>query len=67
MDEQADALLIAAIEDEDVDCWLFVLFGLDTAMRHAEILRAPFGEDFFCAEGSLKQTSRHIFPEPYLF
>ena len=47
MDEQADALLNAAIEDDDVDCWLFVLFGLNTAMRHTEILRAPFGEAFF--------------------
>ena len=43
-DEQADALLKAAINDEDVDCWLFVLFGLNTAMRHTEILQARFDQ-----------------------
>ena len=43
-DEQADALLEAAISDEDVDCWLFVLFGLNTAMRHTEILQARFDQ-----------------------
>ena len=41
-DDQADALLRAAIADEDPDCWLFVVFGLNTAMRHSEILRARF-------------------------
>ena len=43
-DEQAEALLQAAIEDEDPDCWLFVLFGLNTAMRHSEILRTRFDQ-----------------------
>jgi len=43
-DEEADALLRAAIEDEDPDCWLFVAFGLNTAMRHSEILRARFDD-----------------------
>ncbi len=41
-DEQADALLSAAIADEDPYCWLFVAFGLNTAMRHSEILRSRF-------------------------
>ncbi len=41
-DQQADDLLRAAIQDEDPYCWLFVLFGLNTAMRHREILRARF-------------------------
>jgi integrase len=43
-DEQADAVLQGAIEDQDPDCWLFVLFGLNTAMRHAEILRARYDQ-----------------------
>jgi integrase len=42
--EQADALMKAAIDDEDPQCWLFVAFGLNTAMRHREILRARFDE-----------------------
>ncbi len=42
--EQADALLRAAMQDEDPYCWLFVLFGLNTAMRHREILRARFDQ-----------------------
>jgi len=41
-DKQADDLLRAAIKDEDPYCLLFVLFGLNTAMRHREILRARF-------------------------
>jgi integrase len=41
-DDQADALLRAAVADDDPHCWLFVAFGLNTAMRHREILRARF-------------------------
>ena len=41
-DDEADALLRAAIADEDAYLWLFVAFGLNTAMRHGEILRARF-------------------------
>jgi integrase len=41
-DEQAEALLQASIEDEDPDCWLFIVFGLNTAMRHSEILCSRF-------------------------
>lgn len=40
--EQAAALLKGAIEDEDTYCWLFVMFGLNTAMRHREILSSRF-------------------------
>ena len=39
-DEQADALFKAAIADADPDLWLFIAFGLNTAMRHSEILKA---------------------------
>jgi len=41
-DEQADALFRGALADDDPSCWLFVAFGLNTAMRHSEILRARF-------------------------
>jgi integrase len=41
-DEQENALLRAAVADDDAHCWLFVVFGLNTAMRHREILRARF-------------------------
>jgi hypothetical protein len=37
-DEQADALLKAAVADKDPYCWLFIAFGLNTTMRHGEIL-----------------------------
>jgi integrase len=40
--EQAESLLKAAIADQEPQCWLFVVFGLNTAMRHREILRARF-------------------------
>jgi len=43
-DHQADALLKAAIADSDPYCWLFVAFGLNTAMRHSEILAARFDQ-----------------------
>ena len=43
-DGQATALLHSAMADEDPYCWLFVAFGLNTAMRHREILRARFDQ-----------------------
>ena len=43
-DEQANALMLAAVADKDPDCWLFVAFGLNTAMRHSEILSARFDQ-----------------------
>jgi integrase len=41
-DEQAHALFQGALADDDPSCWLFVAFGLNTAMRHREILRTGF-------------------------
>jgi integrase len=43
-DAECDALLAAAVADQDPDLWLFVAFGLNTAMRHREILRARFDQ-----------------------
>lgn len=39
---ECDALMHAAIGSADPYCWLFVAFGLNTAMRHSEILAANF-------------------------
>ena len=41
-DKQAEALFQGALADDDPSCWLFVAFGLNTAMRHREILRSRF-------------------------
>ena len=41
---QCQALLAAAVGDQNPDVWLFVAFGLNTAMRHSEILRARWDE-----------------------
>jgi integrase len=43
-DEQAEALMRGAITDQDVRTWLFVSFGLNTAMRHREILRVRYDQ-----------------------
>ena len=42
--EQCDALVDAAIADRDTYCWLFVAFGLNTGMRHSEILAVRFDQ-----------------------
>src|ERR1700733_7126080 len=39
-DDQCDALMRAAVACADADLWLFVAFGLNTAMRHGEIMAA---------------------------
>lgn len=43
-DDQIGTLITAAIADEDPYCWLFVAFGLNTAMRHSEILASRFDQ-----------------------
>jgi integrase len=43
-DEQCDALQRAAITGGNPDLWLFVAFGLNTAMRHDEIMCARWDE-----------------------
>ena len=68
-DTQAQALLRAAMEDEDPYCWLFVMFGLNTAMRHSEILRARFdqlnldGKRLFIPEAKAGMRQQPITPE----
>lgn len=43
-DAQIAALRQAAIQDPHPDLWLFVEFGLNTAMRHSEITSARFDQ-----------------------
>jgi len=43
-DDQCAALMRAGVESADPVCWLFVAFGLNTAMRHSEILAARFDQ-----------------------
>lgn len=43
-EEHAAALMEAAIADQDGRLYLFVAFGLNTAMRHSEILRVKFDQ-----------------------
>lgn len=42
--EHANALMDAAIGDEDGRLWLFVAIGLGTGMRHGEIIRRRYDE-----------------------
>jgi integrase len=42
--EQRDRLLGAAVEDADPRAWLFVMFGLNAAMRHSEIVGRRYDE-----------------------
>jgi integrase len=43
-DEQCDELMTAAVASADPDLWLFVAFGLNTAMRHSEIMAARWDQ-----------------------
>lgn len=43
-EQHAAALMQAAVADQDSQLWLFVAFGLNTAMRHSEILRVRFDQ-----------------------
>jgi integrase len=48
-EEHAAALMRAAVADQDGYLWLFVAFGLNTAMRHSEILRVRYDQVDFDA------------------
>ena len=43
-DESIAKLMKAAVDDQDARTWLFVAFGLNTAMRHGEIVRVRFAD-----------------------
>lgn len=43
-DDHVTRLMKAAIADQDKRLWLFVAFGLNTAMRHSEILRVRYDQ-----------------------
>lgn len=55
-DNHAAALMKAAMADQDGRLWLFVAFGLNTAMRHSEILRVRYDQIDFA-------THRIFIPE----
>jgi len=67
-DDQATALMKAAMQDQDGRLWLFVLFGLGAAMRHREILRVRYDQiDFdtrriFIPEAKAGQREQPITP-----
>ena len=42
--DQRARLLQAAVADQDPRLWLFVMFGMNAAMRHSEILRRRYDE-----------------------
>lgn len=48
-EQQANALMAAALEDTDPRLHLFVAFGLNAAMRHSEIVRARYDQIDFDA------------------
>lgn len=67
-DEHAAALMQAAVADQDGYLWLFVAFGLNTAMRHSEILRVRYDQiDYdarriFIAEAKAGEREQPITP-----
>jgi integrase len=68
-DDQCASLMRAAVTGADPYCWLFVAFGLNTAMRHSEILAARFDQvDFdklrlFIPDAKAGQREQPITPE----
>jgi integrase len=68
-DEQCVALLRAAMAGPNPDCWLFVAFGLNTAMRHDEIICARWdrldlpNRRLFIPDAKAGQREQPITPE----
>lgn len=48
-DENIRRLMEAALADQDPTVWLFIVFGLNTAMRHGEILRVRVADVDFAS------------------
>lgn len=67
-DTESAALLKAATADQEPRLWLFVAFGLNTAMRHSEILRVRYDQiDFatrrvFIAQAKAGEREQPITP-----
>lgn len=68
-DAECDSLLQAAIASADPDLWLFVEFGLNTGMRHGEILAARWDQldlgrrRLFVPKAKAGQREQPITPE----
>jgi integrase len=68
-DEQSDKLMRSAVADANPDLWLFVAFGLNTAMRHSEILTARWdrldlvNRRLFVPDAKAGQREQPITPE----
>ncbi len=68
-DAQCECLMLAAVKSSDPYCWLFVAFGLNTAMRHSEILAVRFNEldlgnlRLFIPDAKAGQRAQPITPE----
>jgi integrase len=68
-DKQCDALMRAALTSADPYLWLFVAFGLNTAMRHGEIMAARWDQldlenrRLFIPDAKAGQREQPITPE----
>ena len=68
-DGECEALMNAAIASSDPDLWLFVAFGLNTAMRHAEIMATRWDQldlahrRLFIPDAKAGQREQPITPE----
>jgi integrase len=68
-DDQCDALMRAAVAGAAPDCWLFTAFGLNTTMRHQEILAVRWDQldlvhrRLFVPDAKAGQREQPITPE----
>jgi integrase len=68
-DDQCDALMTSAVASADPYLWLFVAFGLNTAMRHGEIMAARWDQldlvnrRLFIPDAKAGQREQPITPE----
>lgn len=68
-EEECDRLMNAAVASATPDLWLFVAFGLNTAMRHSEILAARWDQldtvnrRLFIPDAKAGQREQPITPE----
>src|SRR5438105_12226155 len=68
-DQECDRLMTAAVASADADLWLFVAFGMNTAMRHDEIMCARWDQldlanrRLFIPDAKAGQREQPITPE----